>query len=90
MSVPLFISAATLCRFIGDKKWQPTVRLAEVLENQAKYATKMEKTYLPILERLLAGQDDEDSEMLLHEFQEIIGTISFSLSPSPSMPSLDC
>lgn len=75
MSVPLSISAATLCRFIGDNKWQPTVRLAEVLNNQAKYATKMEKTYLPILERLIAGQDEEDSERLLHESQEIIGTI---------------
>jgi hypothetical protein len=81
ISVPLFISAATLCRFIGDKKWQPTVRLAEVLKDQAKYATKMEKTYFPILERLLAGQNDEDSELLLHEFQEIIGTIILLAEP---------
>ncbi|KAJ5364772.1 uncharacterized protein N7496_010485 [Penicillium cataractarum] len=83
MSVPLFISAATLCRFIGDNKWQPTVRLAEVLNNQEKYAMKMENTYLPILERLLAGQDEEDSERLLHEFQDIIGTIVLLVEPLP-------
>lgn len=57
VSVLLFVSAATLCRFTGDPLWQPAVRLAEVLKNQSKYATKTEKTYLPILEPLLAGQD---------------------------------
>ncbi|KAF4208752.1 hypothetical protein CNMCM5878_005312 [Aspergillus fumigatiaffinis] len=75
MSAPLFISAATICRFLEDPKWDPEVRLAELLEDQAKYATKMEKTYLPILSRLLKDQDDDESELLLQRFQQIAGVI---------------
>ncbi|CAI7611957.1 unnamed protein product [Penicillium viridicatum] len=75
MSVPLFISAATICRFIEDPKWEPTMRLRELLQDEAKYATKMEKTYLPILTRLLHDQDDEDSKLLLQQFHEIVGLI---------------
>lgn len=75
MSVPLFISAATVCRFVEDPKWEPAVRLAEILEGQAKYATKMDKTYLPILTRLVDDQDDDESEQLLQQFQEIVGVI---------------
>jgi hypothetical protein len=83
----LFISAATLCRFIGDPKWQPNIRLAEVLSNQTKYATKMEKTYLPIFERLLADQDDEDSEIFMNSKklseQSSSSSIRYPLTLSP-------
>ena len=75
MSVPLFISAATVCRFLEDPKWDPELRLAELLENQAKHATKMEKTYLPILTQLLKDQDGDESEQLLQQFQQIVGVI---------------
>jgi hypothetical protein len=75
LSVPLFISAATVCRFLDDSKWDPEVRLTELLEDQAKYATKMEKTYLPILTQLLKDQDDDESEQLLQQFQQIVGVI---------------
>jgi hypothetical protein len=73
MSVPLFISAATVCRFLEDPKWDPEQRLAELLKDQAKYATKMEKTYLPVLRRLLEHQDNDESEQLLQQFQDIVG-----------------
>lgn len=43
----------------------------------------MKKTYLPFLELLCASQDEEDSERLLHEFQEIIGTIMILAKPLP-------
>lgn len=77
MSVPSFISAATVCRYIENSKWNPTTRLAELLKDQARYATKMDKTYQPILTRLLCGQDDDELEQqqLLQEFQEIVGVI---------------
>lgn len=77
MSVPLFISAATVCRYIENSKWNPATRLAELLRDQARYATKMDKTYLPILTRLLDDQDIDESEQqqLLQEFQEIVGVI---------------
>lgn len=73
ISVPLFISAANLCRFIENLKWQPTVRPTEILVGQANYATKIERTFLPILTRLLEDQDGEYSEMLLKGFQLIVG-----------------
>ncbi|KAJ6003746.1 WD40-repeat-containing domain protein [Penicillium canescens] len=77
MSVPLFISAATVCRYVGNSKWEPTRRLAELLQDQARYATKMDKTYLPILMRLLDDPDSDEleKEQLLQEFQKIIGVI---------------
>jgi WD40 repeat protein len=75
MSVPLFISAATVCRFLEHEKFEPAERLEALLKDQTKYATKMEQTYLPILERLLEGEDDEDSTQLLEDFKNIIGVI---------------
>jgi hypothetical protein len=77
MSVPLFISAATVCRYIENTKWESKLRLTELLTDQAKYVSKMDKTYLPILTRLLDDQETDESEQqqLLQEFQDIIGVI---------------
>lgn len=77
MSVPLFICAATVCRYIENLKWEPASRLTELLKDQAKYAAKMDKTYLPILTQLIDDQDNNESEQqqLLQEFQEIVGVI---------------
>ncbi|KAL4860490.1 hypothetical protein BDV12DRAFT_204997 [Aspergillus spectabilis] len=77
ISVPLFISAATVCRYIENSKWEPKLRLAELLKDQAKYVSRMDKTYLPILTRLLDDQESDEFEQqqLLQEFQAIIGSI---------------
>jgi hypothetical protein len=77
ISVPLFISAATVCRYIENSKWEPKLRLAELLKDQAKYVSRMDKTYLPILTRLLDYQDSDEFEQqqLLEEFQAIVGVI---------------
>jgi hypothetical protein len=77
VSVPLFISAATVCRYIENPKWEPKFRLAELLKDQAKYVSKMDKTYLPILMRLLDDQesDEREKQQLLQEFQDIVGAI---------------
>jgi hypothetical protein len=77
MSVPLFISAATVCRYIEISRLEPKLRLAELLTDQAKYVSRMDKTYLPILTRLLDDQQSDGSEQqqLLQEFQEIVGVI---------------
>ncbi|KAL4990294.1 hypothetical protein BDW68DRAFT_45139 [Aspergillus falconensis] len=77
ISVPLFISAATICRYIENSKWEPKLRLGELLKDQAKYVSKMDKTYLPILTRLLNDQDSDELEQqqLLQEFQDIVGVI---------------
>ncbi|KAJ5916862.1 hypothetical protein N7504_000877 [Penicillium tannophilum] len=77
MSIPLFISAATVCRYIEHSKWDPKKRLAELLEDQAKYVSRMDKTYIPILTRLLDDQesDELDQHLLLQEFHDIVGVI---------------
>ncbi|KAJ5390254.1 uncharacterized protein N7496_001322 [Penicillium cataractarum] len=83
MSVPLFISAATICRYIENAKWEPKLRLAELLTDQAKYVTRMDKTYLPILTRLLDDQvsDEPEQQQLLKEFQDIVGVIILLADP---------
>ncbi|KAJ5369956.1 uncharacterized protein N7496_006048 [Penicillium cataractarum] len=77
MSAPLFISAATVCRYIENSKWEPKSRLADLLRDQAKYVSRMDKTYLPILTRLLDDQesDEREQQQLLQEFQKIVGVI---------------
>lgn len=77
MSVPLFISAATVCRYIENGKWESKLRLKELLTDQARYVSRMDKTYLPILTRLLDDQESDESEQqqLMQEFQDIVGVI---------------
>lgn len=74
ISVPLFISAATVCHYIEHSRLEPKSRLAELLKDQAKYVSRMDKTYLPILTQLLNGPESDESE-LLQEFQDIVGVI---------------
>ena len=81
VSAPLFISAATICRYIEDLNWEPKSRLAELRMDQAKYISRMDKTYKPILTRLLNHQDSNEQQQLLQEFQEIIGVIIFLAIP---------
>ena len=78
---PLFISAATICRFVGDEKWNPETRLTAILNNQINYVTKMDNTYLPILMQLLTGQDEWESKQLAQEFKDIIGVIILLATP---------
>ena len=82
MAVPLFIFAATICRFVGDPKWKPERRLEKFFQDPALMsASKMDRTYQPILNQLVAGQDGDDSEELVEEFQRIIGVIILLATP---------
>ena len=82
MAVPLFIFAATVCRFVGDPRWDPKKRLATILEYQtASQASKLDRTYLPILDQLLVGQDEVEKEKLAREFREVVGAIVILVNP---------
>ena len=81
LSTPLFISAATVCRFIENERLNPMERLAELLENQNKYVGRMDKTYMPILMRLLDGQHVDDRAQLLQQFHQTIGVIVLLAAP---------
>jgi hypothetical protein len=76
MAIPLFIFATTVCRFIGDPRWDPEERLAIVLRYQtAGQASQLDRTYLPVLDQLLVGLTDSDREALTGEFREVVGSV---------------
>ncbi|KAJ5827863.1 hypothetical protein N7447_004626 [Penicillium robsamsonii] len=80
-AVPLFIAAATICRFISDVKWNPQKRLKAILTDQSTYVSKMDSTYVPVLKQLLTGQNETESRKLLEEFKEIVGVIIILVTP---------
>ncbi|BAE64234.1 unnamed protein product [Aspergillus oryzae RIB40] len=91
IATPLFIAAATMCRFIADRRWNPEQRLALVLgsgstKNAPKsYISKLEHTYLPVFEQILHSRDDDDDEdekeQLVQEYRVIVGTIIILANP---------
>lgn len=81
MAVPLFIFAATICRFV--EKGRHTERLLQrFLNSQATTsASQMDQFYLPVLDRLLDGCDEEETEELINEFHDVVGTIVVLATP---------
>lgn len=66
-----------MCRYIENSKLEPKLRLAELLKDQAKYVSRIDKTYLPILTRLLDDQESDkfEQQQLLQVFQAIVSVI---------------
>ena len=85
MAVPLFIFAATMCRFIGetDWDWDPVGKLAQVLEYQSTGSlTQLEKTYLPVLNQILKGDITEfEKERRIKQFRDIVGPTVILFEP---------
>lgn len=83
MATPLFIVAATVCRFVGDIKWNPRTRLEKFLEMKSVgMMSQMEQTYLPVLQQLSADvSDSRDRELLYEEFRVIVGSIVVLAEP---------
>lgn len=79
LAVPLFIFAATACRYIGDHRDNPRKRLEIILSYQKTKVSKLDATYLPILSQLF--DEDEDKERWASEFREIVGSIVILESP---------
>lgn len=80
MSVPLFIFAATVCRVFEDYDLDPVKSLAEILEYQSE-ESKLDGTYLPVLNRLSANHEEKRKRELVKEFQDVVGTIIILESP---------
>ncbi|PLN80578.1 WD40-repeat-containing domain protein [Aspergillus taichungensis] len=82
MSVPLFIFAATLSRFIGDEDEIPDDRLNSIIEDKAMAsASYMERTYQPVLNRLLDAKMESEQPQVLQDFRNIIGVIILLATP---------
>ena len=75
MAVPLFIFAATVCRFLAEANRSPRARLQEILAYNAEDISKQDLTYLPILNHVLCGQSAREKEKWSEEFREIVGPI---------------
>ncbi|RYP34750.1 hypothetical protein DL768_011039 [Monosporascus sp. mg162] len=85
MAVPLFIFAATVCRFIEDQGWSdPAGQLAKVLEYQSRTQQseidKLDATYRPVLDRLLTGSEAA-KRSLVDEFRTVVGSIVLLAEP---------
>ncbi|KAA8641512.1 uncharacterized protein ATNIH1004_011648 [Aspergillus tanneri] len=79
-AVPLFIAAATICRFIGES-WNPQERLEAILSDQTIYIPGMARTYVPVLKQLLLGQDEWETKELIEDFRRIVGVIIILATP---------
>ncbi|EXM17739.1 hypothetical protein FOTG_14114 [Fusarium oxysporum f. sp. vasinfectum 25433] len=83
MAVPLFIFAATVSRFLADRRLgSPNDQLQEVLQYQAESrASQLDATYLPILNKLVSGLWAKQKEKVIKRFRETIGSIIILRSP---------
>ena len=75
MAVPLFIFAATVCRFLGEAKGNPRRRLNDILKYDAEEISKQDVTYLPVMNHLFSGYGEREKEKLSVEFQNIVESI---------------
>ncbi|KEY71560.1 hypothetical protein S7711_09693 [Stachybotrys chartarum IBT 7711] len=87
LAKPLFISAATACRFISQPSHgHPEELLEEILAYRGKSATSgLNATYLPILNRQIVGiQSEQKKKEVILQFRKVVGTIATLESPLSS------
>ncbi|KAI1737960.1 vegetative incompatibility protein HET-E-1 [Xylaria scruposa] len=80
---PLFIVAATICRFLDPARFNPADQLQKLLEFKATAhaSDQLGSTYLPVLNQLISDQSDENKKQLLDRFRDIVGTIILLAEP---------
>ncbi|KAI7975374.1 hypothetical protein EIK77_004977 [Talaromyces pinophilus] len=86
IAVPLFIFAATLCRFVEDTRWSdPTGQLRKLLEyRNMKGDSELDRihaTYSPILNQLIHECPEKAQKSLVERFRNIVGTIVHLAEP---------
>jgi hypothetical protein len=85
MAIPLFIFAATVCRFVEDQAWMdPAGQLAKILSYQRSGGSELDKldtTYLPVLTQLVVGKKGSTRSRLVSQFRDIVGPIVLLAEP---------
>lgn len=88
----LFIYAATACRFIRDRNWNPKEQLSILLNaSDSSSITKLDDMYLQILRRIInQNYDKKNKSRLIKRFRQIVGSIVvlfdvLSISPLESL-----
>uniref|UniRef100_A0A8H7N3N1 Nephrocystin 3-like N-terminal domain-containing protein n=1 Tax=Bionectria ochroleuca TaxID=29856 RepID=A0A8H7N3N1_BIOOC len=81
MAVPLFIFAATVCRFIKDRRLGgPRDQLERILERQGDRKSKLDATYLPVTDRLLAGLNESQIKEVVGRFKKLLALLLSSIA----------
>lgn len=83
MAVPLFIFAATACRFIADlRNDSPDTKLRKFLAYQTtSHRSQLNAIYLPVLDQLLTSLSSEDQGKVLARFRRFVGSIVLLANP---------
>ncbi|KAJ3568906.1 hypothetical protein NPX13_g6262 [Xylaria arbuscula] len=83
MAIPLFIFAATTCRFLADRRTgTPDMKLQRILEYQTKsQESKLDATYLPVLDQLVIGLSNCEKNEVLRLFKHLVGSIVLLANP---------
>lgn len=94
MASPLFIFASTMCRFVADRKWgSPDEQLKVILKTRSRsQGSKLDSTYLPVLDQLLNGTVSPDctslhaseEDELIKDYLLILSSIVVFVSPLSS------
>lgn len=80
LALPLFIFASTIYRFVSESS--PQRRLELILKQQDSQAySGLAKTYLPILEQLIAGKEEALQHKTIADFRDIVGPIVLVADP---------
>ncbi|KAF5602237.1 hypothetical protein FPCIR_2022 [Fusarium pseudocircinatum] len=88
MAVPLFIFAATVCRFVSSwKVGSPPEQLQKYLKlsNNNTSGTHLEKTYGPVLRSIVTGVSEEDRRQINEQTCHIVGSIIILANPLSTM-----
>ncbi|KAF2150889.1 WD40 repeat-like protein, partial [Myriangium duriaei CBS 260.36] len=83
LTVPLFISASTACRYIKEyRRGLPDDRLKTLLsQKHQSRATLLESTYKPVIDQVISGFDDDDRAEVQVDYHKVIGTIMSAFEP---------
>jgi len=83
MAIPLFIFAATVCRFLTDRECgNPDRLLREVIKYRTRsQESQLDATYLPVLNQLVRNRSSRKNAEILEEFRHIVGSIVILASP---------
>ena len=75
----LFIYAATVCRFINDRKWYPEKRLDVVLQGNddlQKPTQRLDDIYIQILRTsVIEDCNEKEVDILARRFRDTVGSI---------------
>jgi hypothetical protein len=83
LAVPLFIFAATACRFVGDHRHDPPRRLQLFLSQITMHESRLDQIYCPILDTWFNARATQGNAKA--DFQNVVGSIVLLANPLSSV-----